>query len=346
MTGTALPRGAAGTDAVSDPDPIAAAAQAFKLSLGQIEAAQPEPGEEEEIEAEAEAEEAEAEAESREAGGEDREAAEEAQPDDLPLPKSWPSEHAETWKALPPEAQAIIAEREGQRDAAVNAKFQEAANLRKAHQAEIEAAQGNRQLYAEQAELVLSLVQPQQPPRSMLDPHSGDYDPNAYHYRKALCEDMQAFLNQHRTQLAEARAQEESARFNALNNATRESFLASVPDAADQAKAPAIIQALIDYAVSIGTPAETFQAPTTALEWHVLWKAREYDRLQEAKARVRSEPRPEPKKARPAVRPSVTTPRSAIEHQQRGQAMDRLRQSGSVQDGAAALKQLLKGNLS
>jgi hypothetical protein len=65
---------------------------------------------------------------------------------------------AEQWTSLPPETQAFIREREGQRESAVNAKFQEAANLRKAHEAEIGEAQTNRQAFAEAADFVLSLA--------------------------------------------------------------------------------------------------------------------------------------------------------------------------------------------
>ena len=129
----------------------------------------------------------------------------------------------------------------------------------------------------------------------MLDRESGDYDPDAYHYRKALHEETVAFLNQHAAQRREIAALALAQRFDAINGATRDAFVQSVPDAADQAKAPALFQELIDYALSLGTPADLFQSPTTALEWHVLWKAREYDRLEAAKARVGQEPRPEPR---------------------------------------------------
>ncbi|MGZ8359616.1 MAG: hypothetical protein ACXWUX_03760 [Allosphingosinicella sp.] len=249
------------------------------------------------------------------------------------------------WTRLPPEARAFIAAREGQRDAAVNAKFQEAAHLRKAHEAEIEAAQASRERYAEAVDQVMSLVVPQPPPRSMLDRNSPDYDPDAYHYRKALNEDVAAFLDRHAAQRQQLAAQAQTERFEAINDATRDAFLRSVPDAADQAKAPAVFQQLIDYAVTLGTPAQLFATPTTALDWHVLWKAREYDRLQEARARVRQEPRPEPKRPQPALRPGVPTPRGAAEQQHRASAMERLAREGSVDAGAAALKHLLKGNL-
>ena len=387
MSDTARPLAAAAdSETVSTRDAIEAAAQAFKVSLGQDEASaqargadgrfttsgasegaadpgarsgagdEDHPGSPDRgpgqarsgtgIDAPEAGDEPEAGAENQDDASGDEEAGDEPQPSDAPLPKSWPAEQAELWRSLPPETQALIAAREGQRDAAVNAKFQEAANLRKAHEAEINEANLNRQRYAEAVDQVLSLVVPQMPPRSMLDAGSDDYDPDAYHYRKALHEDTIAFLSQHRTQRQQIAAQEDVARFNALNDATRDAFVAAVPDIADQARAPALFQQLIDYAVSLGTPAEIFDSPTTAIEWHVLWKAREFDRLLSAQARVREAPRPEPRKAQPAVRPGVTTPRSAIEQQRRGQALDRLRKEGSVDAGAAALKHLLKGKLS
>lgn len=366
MVDTPQPATAGETGGLSRESDYRAAADVFKQSLGQAT----EPPEEDrrnargqftredgtnrlddqsdEIEAAEEGEaqaEPEAVAESHEEEGAE-EAADEAQLAETGLPTSWPAEQAELWKSLPPEAQAFIAKRDGERDAAVNAKFQEAANLRKAHEAEISEAQANRERYAEAADLVLSLVVPQPPPRTMLDINSPDYDPDAYHYRKALHEDTIATLNQHARQRQEIAAQEERKRFDAIQNATRAGFLKSVPDAADQAKAPALFQGLMEYAVGLGTPAEAFQTPTTALEWHVLWKAREYDRLQEAKAKAAAQPKPEPRKAQPAVRPGVATPKSAIEHGQRKKAMDRLAAEGSIDAGAAAFKHLLKGNLS
>jgi GH24 family phage-related lysozyme (muramidase) len=54
--------------------------------------------------------------------GED-EAAEEAQPDAVAMPASWSREDERLWSTLSPEAQARIAEREGQRDAAISLAY-------------------------------------------------------------------------------------------------------------------------------------------------------------------------------------------------------------------------------
>ena len=375
MSDTAQPQAAAAqTEVVSAKDALANAAEAFKISLGQAPARELPPRGEggrfvssaaeesdpgspasagadaagtEEIEAPEESEPEDSEPDESGAGIDEEndagEAGGEPQPEPVAMPSSWAREDEELWSSLPPEAQAKIAAREGQRDRAVNLKFQEAANVLKANEGLLAEAQGNRQRYADAVEQVLSLVVPQPPPRSMLDPNSDDYDPDAWHYRKAVHEDMIAFLDQHKGQLGRIRAQDQLQSFQAINGATRDAFIASVPDIADQAKAPAIFQDLIDYAISLGSPADIFQAPTTALEWHVLWKAREYDRLQQARARVKETPRPEPKKPQPAVRPGVTTPRAAIEQHKRGAALDRLRKEGSVDAGAAAIKHLMKG---
>ena len=55
-----------------------------------------------------------------EAGVRPEAAADDPQPPEVVLPRSWPADKAELWTSLPPEAQAVIAAREGQRDAAVN----------------------------------------------------------------------------------------------------------------------------------------------------------------------------------------------------------------------------------
>lgn len=331
------------------------AANAFKVHLGQAEAprrapdgkfAAAEPAEE--IEAPEEAEEAEAVAETPELDEDEDGAAEEAQPE-IALPHSWPPEKAEVWGSLPPEAQAVIAEREGQRDAAVNAKFQEAANVRKANEALVTEANTNRTKYAEAIGQVLALIQPQWPSPTMLDPNSGDYNPDEYHLRRAYAEQddatVQNLAHQQQQIAAQLKAEEDSvaaSRFHAINNATRDNFIKLVPDAADQAKAPGIFTELMEYAVSQGAPADLFQSPTTALEWTVLKKAMEYDRLMAAKAKVGQQPAPTPKAAGPAVRPGVATPRSATQAARAKGAMDRLARSGSIADGAAVWKNLMK----
>jgi len=352
MADTAQPSVAAETEAV---DPIAAAADAFKTYTDAptverprgpdgkfISTAEPEA---DEIEAEEEATEAEPEAESQEAEQETDEAAEEAQPEDVDLPTSWPSEMAETWKSLPPEAQDFIVKREGERDAAVNAKFQEAANLRKAHEVEINEAKTNRQRFAEAADFLMSVVQPQKPPASMLDPSSSDYNPDAYHLASRRYEEQFGLLQtvaQQRQQIAQQEQAEaekaREARIAELNEKAMPDLVKLVPDFSDQSKADAAFHGLARYALEQGVPEDTELSAFTAIELKLLAKAQKYDEMMAAKAKVQPKA---PKPAAPVVKPGVATPRAAVEQTRRKQAFERLDREGSIEAGAAVWKNFL-----
>jgi len=304
------------------------------------------------IEAAEEGEEPEAGAESHEEGEEQEEAAEEAQPESAPLPTSWPAEHAEMWQTLPPEAQAVIAKRDGERDAAVNAKFQEAANLRKAHEAEISEAQTNRTRYADAVDQVLALVQPQKPDPYAYGAGTGNFNQEAYTIAQAEYDRATQVIEALHYQRQQLSAQEQSkakeaekAAYEAIEATARPAFLKAYPDVTDAGKAPAFFNDLVSFALERGVPKETFETgldQVTSAEWHIIADALAYRKLQSAKEKVQTDPKPEPKKPMPAVRPGVTTPRSAVAAQQRRGALDQLARTGSLADGAAAIKQLLR----
>jgi hypothetical protein len=321
---------------------------AAKLFSGEVERVRDERGRfASTIEAEPEAQEAEGEAESHEPEQAEEQAAEEAQPESVTLPTSWPEEHAETWQTLPPEVQAIIAEREGQRDAAVNAKFQEAANVRKANEALITEAQQSRQRFVEAADHVLAMIQPQRPPLSMLTPGSADYNPDHYHLLNAQADQSERLIAQVQQQRHEALAQltrdSEAQAFQQIAEIeakSRPALLKAVPELQDPAKNPQALIGIINYAVENGIPQSVFTDPeqakyVTSAQLLMAWKAQQFDAMQKAKAKVA------PKAAKPAappVRPGVTTSKSAIEATQRKNAMERLTRSGSIEDAAAIFR--------
>ena len=359
MTDTPQPETAGETEVASDP--IADAANAFKVNLGQAETPQ-RPRDEhgrfarvegQEIEAEDEAQpvedEAEAEAESHDEAETD-EAAEEAQPEPVDLPTSWPAEQAEMWNNLPPETQAFIREREGERDAAVNAKFQEAANVKRANEAIIAEANANRQRFMEITDFALSLVTPQPPSRSMLDPRSADYNPDQYHLAKAQYDDTiqtLSHLDQQRLQAhaqqQEMHTQELQEQIVAINEQYGPALLKDVPEFLDEQKSTQVITDLAQYGIKAGIPQETFADPelrqqVTAPMWHIIWKAQQFDQMKAAQAKVT------PKAAKPAappVRPGVATSHSGKKQVESKKAFDRLARSGSIADGAAVWKNFL-----
>lgn len=345
MTDTAQPSEAAETEVASNEISLDDAAKLFNA-----EPARDERGRfasTQEIEAEPEGEQPEGDAESHEPEEAD-EAAEEAQPEAVDLPPSWPAELAEEWSTLPAPVQEKIVAREAEREAAVNAKFQEAANVRKANEAVITEAQQSRQRFVEAADHVLSMVQPQRPPLSMLTPGSHDYNPDHYHLLNAQADQTERFLGQVQqqrsdalaqlTQAAEAQAYQQMAEIEAK---ARPALLKDIPDLADPGKFRAAMDPVIQYAVRSGIPESVFSDPeqakyVTSAQIHLAWKAMQYDKMNEAKAQVK------PKAAKPAappVRPGVTTSKSAVQATQRKNAMDRLNRSGSIDDAAALFKQ-------
>lgn len=348
MTDTAQPLAA-------ETDPVAAAANAFKASLGQIEQP-PEPKrrdesgrfasdtpadepEDDELEPEAQA----AEGEDQDAESDDEGPDEDDQPS-VEMPRSWPADKAELWSELPPETQSYIAEREGQRDSAVNAKFQEAANQRKQYELQAQEAKQTRDTFAALAEALVTDLQAAPPSEAMLDERSPLYNPALYRaklaeyrqlsdYRQELSQRLETVKQQR--QAEDERAMQEY--INEVNSKTRDALIQDVPEIADQQKAPAKIKELMDYALKIGVPAEQFQTPFTALEWHVLHKAKSYDELMAAQQKMGNRP----VKGQPAIRPGVATSRSAAKASKIARDHKRVITEGSIEAGAAMWKNFL-----
>ena len=353
MTDTAQPATAAETEVASGEMTPEDAIDAFKNYDNPV-ADRPRAADGKFVSANADTEieaEEQSEAESRDETGTD-EAAEEAQPEAVDLPPSWPAELAEEWQNLPAPLQDKIVQREAEREAAVNAKFQEAANVRKANEALVTEAQQSRQRFVEAADHVLSMVQPQRPPLSMLTPGSHDYNPDHYHLLNAQADQAERLISevkQHRseaiaqlTKEAETTALQEIAEIEAK---ARPALLKDVPELTDPAKSQSALTGIVHYAVENGIPQSVFTDPeqakfVTSAQLHLAWKAQQYDKMVAAKAKVTPKA---PKPAAPVVRPGVTTSKSQVEGIQRKNVMERLKKEGSIEAGAAAFKTLFKG---
>lgn len=304
----------------------------------------------EEIEAEAEPETVEAEAESQVEGEQEPEAADEAQPEELILPESWPADKAELWNTLEPDAQAYIRQRDAEQKAAINAKFMETANARKAAEAQIAEAQANRANALAVLDTAIAVLQPQAPPLSMLDINSSDYDPDSYHYQKAQAESQAQYVQSLLVQRQQLTAQEQQEALNAVQQQDAEineklgpAFMAEYPESVDPQKAQGFFADLIKFGVEAGLPAEMFrQSQPNIAEWQLLADAKKW-RAHKAALEKARQGKPEPKKAQPVVRPGVTTPRSAIEATKQRSDMERLDRTGRYQDAAPIFKRLMKG---
>ena len=334
-------------------DPIAAAADAFKTFDRNAPEAPERPRDEsgrfvstrepEEASEEIEAEEPEIgeAAETHEEPEETVEQPEEAQPEPAELPTSWASDKAELWNGLDPDAQAYIRQRDAEQTAATNAKFQEAANLRKAHEAEIEEAKTNRQRFAEAADILLSVVKPQRPSPSMLDQSSSDYNPDAYHRLERQFQEQVQLLTtvaQQRHEVAQLeQAESEKARAAAVAEINERALpdLIKVEPAfakSDSPEAQDAFMGLARYALERGVPADTELSAFTNVELTLLAESRKYREMMAAKAKVQPKA---PKPAAPVVKPGVATPRATVQAQRQKDALARLDKSGSIEDAAA-----------
>lgn len=260
-----------------------------------------------------------------------------------PMPPSWPEAEADQWNALPAETQSFLAAREAERERAVNAKFQESANARKAAEATAAEANANRQNYASALDTLMAAIQPVKPDPRAYGAGTGQYHREAFDLAVAEYEQQSAALAQlteQRSAISQQEAAEAEATFMASKNAIEAEyapkFIADVPELTDPVKAEPMLRALVDYAVAQGIPADVFaeanQSRITSPELHLLWKAQQFDKLRTAPAAAK------PKPASPAARPGVSSPRSAQATAQRNKASDRLAREGSIEAGAAVFK--------
>src|ERR1044072_4994959 len=282
----------------------------------------------------------------------DDQTADNAQSDAADLPPSWSKEDADLWQSLPPEAQAKIAAREGEREKAVNQKFQEAANVRRAVESQLTEANANRNQYAALLEEGASPTTPQRPDPRAFGAGTGAYNREAYDLALVEFEQQSQILThlrQQREHIAAQQATEAEQAATQARNAIEETwkpkFIELLPDITDPQKGGAALKGLVDYAVANGIEQSLFEDPRaaqsiTSAELMILEKARRYDELQAAKGKVREAPAPKP--ATPTVRPGVVTSRSAQRASAFQKDAGRLAKSGSIEDGAAVFRHFLK----
>lgn len=341
--------------AAAETDSIANAADAFKAVTNpdsvrprdeQGRYASSEPQQEE-----VEAEEPELEAAPQEVDeGEEAEAPEEVEQEAVeetqPMPPSWPADKAEEWSKLPAETRGFIAEREAERDRAVNAKFQESANARKAAAEAAQEAQAKRDELLKAYETVEALYKQPEP-----DPRAFGYGTQQYNeagYHAALAEYQQneralAQLTEQRESLKKQSQEDEAKAFSEWKQEIEAEYqpklLADVPELTEPAKAEPLLRELVNYGIEQGLPADVFsedqQQYITSPQLHLLWKAQQFDKLKGQQAK------PKPKPAGPAVKPGVSSPRSAQKAARKNKDWARLENEGSIEAGAAVFKHFL-----
>ena len=167
-------------------------------------------------------------------------------------PRSWTKEEKEAFKLLPPDKQASIADRERKREAEIRRGQNEAAEIRKAAEAERQRAEQARQQYeAALPQLMQQLNAQQSAEFADIRSHAdvvkmAEEDPFRYAKWDALQKQRQAAWGQH--QQAQQRQQQEQAE-TFKNWATEQDKLISerIPELADPKKAEAVQKAARSY---------------------------------------------------------------------------------------------------
>jgi hypothetical protein len=251
----------------------------------------------------------------------DAESEAELEPEDVPdeadeelppikPPVSWTAEEQEEFKQLPRALQETLTRRESERERFVQAKAQEAKQTRSQVETEAVAAiQRIQDDFAAKLQVLTPQVQPP-PPRTMLDVNSSDYDPDRYHYLKAVHDDSLAqaqYVQQQIEAIHNQRSQLERAQREQAVQRESEALRETLPEWFDATEGPKLHATVKSIASELGYSAEQVNDATAteivALARVSEWKAKadKLDTLNARKMEKVREARGMPKVSKPGV---------------------------------------------
>jgi hypothetical protein len=262
----------------------------------------------------------------------------------VPMPVSWSKEDAEAWKALPPETQAIVARREGERDKYVREQGRKSAETQKALENEArERIAQQADDYAARLSVYAQQNLPAPPDQRLL--YTGNPD-DVLSYQRQDAAYRAATAQQHQLQQEVARAQQQASEVRRLSQeqeiaADRERLSEQLPEWFDPSAGPKLQQELQSIGAELGYPPELMaQAGATdilALKAASEWKAKadKWDALNAKKMAAVRSAKGLPKMARPGVTQGKGA-QAANASARREQALESFAQTRSG-DAAAAL---------
>lgn len=266
----------------------------------------------------------------------------EPEPDDpaIDAPASWDAEAKKVFATLPPDAQRVIAERESHREKAINAKASEAAQARKQSEGLVAEYTNLHRQFAEQLDTYAQAFTPQRPDYSLLAT-----DPQAYAHQMAMYEAATAQRDDLMQRAAQARQQAEQIEKAQLESFQREEgarIVQAIPDFSDPAKAQKLWGDYSATAKALGYDDDLINQARavdviglkTATEWRT--KAEKWDALQASKMAAVRDAKGKPRVATPGV----AQPKGSARAQGLQDSMSRLRKSGSLDDAAAAFRNI------
>lgn len=265
----------------------------------------------------------------------DQEAEAEAQA--LEPPPMWDAEDKAWFAEQSPEAQAKILKQEAKRESVTSKAKQEAAEARKAAEAEAkrigELAQKAQDTFSKVEQTFRSRWESVDWVAYAQGVRDGQYDQAEYLLNKEQYEAEKRQIDEAR-QLAEKTWREQMAQ----RSEEQKARLSEMAPELTGEKSAANQQALIGYLKAQGATAQDFEIiDTNAFAATMAWKAHQYDKAQEAlKSRPKPAPIPQKGNVAPVAAPTRTSQQRSVE-----QINARFQKSGSVDDGVALL--LAKG---
>lgn len=265
----------------------------------------------------------------------------------VPLPSSWSKEDAKAWADLTPEAQAIVARREGERDKYVRKAGYEAAQTRQ--QVESQARDIFAQMQEQHAAALMvyaSQFYAEEPDQRLL--YTGNPDDVLLYQRQDAAYRASA-TQQHELQQAIAQAQ---AAAGSARNQTQQADLVSdaqrlreqLPEWFDPSAGHGLKVNLQSIGAELGYPDELMAAASStdilALKKAAEWKAdaEKYRKLQARKMEAVRAAKGMPRMAKPGMRPT----RGQQEASTTNRRADALQSFGHTRSGEAAAALLLE----
>jgi len=258
-------------------------------------------------------------------------------------PSSWNNADKEVFRALPPEAQAVIARRESEQNKAFTQKTQEIAEHRKALESTFQEIQSERAAYARNLEQLLAVAAPEIEKFRDIDWQRLAQEQPADYVR--LSAERDALRNRYGTiqgEIQRVSAQVEQAKayqFAQIKQAEYQKLIEALPDFGDPQKAPGKIAEMRAFLNRKGFSDQEIGAVVDSRVIVLVDEMMRADRTREVRRQAETKRNGAAPQVQPPGAPRQRGDTQAA--QRRGQKMAALRKSGSERDAISYLLEVL-----
>lgn len=240
--------------------------------------------------------------------GDAEETTEQAEEPAIALPIGWSAEKAEAFKRLPPDVREYITARESERNTHYSRTQQEAAEQRKAAEAELTATSAARQRYAEGLQAISQHIERTLPKAP--DHNLAVTDPGKYIAEKAAYDEAMGRHQAAQAELARVRQEEQEHQERAYREHLAEQgrlLDEKIPEWRDQKVRTKDQQDIAEFLRSTGYSQDEIAAVADSRAVTIARKAMLYDRMKAAPKPVERKPVTVAPVAAPTLRPGAAT---------------------------------------